>query len=612
MSALAEWLIMNKPNAEMLELLLALRRQVEAAAHGQSGKLISDFAALHGRSQQTVWRWLAAFAGYQSERKKRADAGTSRLPEASLVFIAASKHLSVRANGKVTKPTGVAMNIADANGLTVNVGASQVNRILRQRKLDTPSQAAARNHIQLRSLYPNHVHEIDPSLCLIYYVGNKQLMMTEAEFNKNKPAAMEKVKLKVWRYVRYDHASGSLDVRYFEAAGENQRSLFEFLLWTWGEQPQRLSHGVPQQLLWDKGSANTSAAIVRLLDALGVKHQTHATHHAWVKGGVENGNRIVEMHFESRLRDQPVNSVEELNASAELWVRDYNANAIKHVDSRVQRHSGEKRVRDELWQLILRTPDKLIKLPERKVCAWFLTGTDSTRQIRDNLITYVHPEIGRSRTYDLAQWASCYSQKDKVKVSPLLLADGAIRVEIEQFGKEALVVQVNPVTDFDDFGRITDSAVIGENYHSAKHTIAEQAGKQIAQAAYGDVNRDEAEALLRKNVRPFQHFNNGKGVIAHSHLGQGDLPTRLLPTAQAIDTPDMAAARESRLELPRKNITQMALWLRGQLGDDYRPTMLADLQKRFPDGATEPELEQVLDDLRAGRTAGGRAKLQAV
>jgi hypothetical protein len=56
----------------------------------------------------------------------------------------------------------------------------------------------------------------------------------------------------------------------------------------------------------------------------------------------------------------------------------------------------------------------------------------------------------------------------------------------------------------------------------------------------------------------------------------------------------------------------MALWLRGQLGDDYQPTMLADLQKRFPDGATEPELKQVLADLRAGRTAGGKARLHAV
>lgn len=603
---------MNRPNAEMIELLLGLRRQLETAAHGQGGTLISDFAELHGRSKQTVWRWLSSFAGYKTERKKRTDAGTSKLPEESLVFMAASKNLSVRGNGKKTKPTGVAMNIADANGLVINVGASQINRILRSRKLDTQSQAAARNHISLRSLYPNHVHQIDPSLCLIYYVGNKQLMMTEAEFNKNKPAAIEKVKLKVWRYVRYDHASGSLDVRYFEAAGENQRSLFEFLLWTWGEQPNRVSHGRPTRLLWDKGSANTSGGICNLLDALGVIHETHATHHAWVKGGVENGNRIVEMHFESRLRDQPVNSVEELNASSELWVRDYNANAIKFVDSRIQRHSGEKLVRDDLWSLILRTPDKLVRMPERKVCSWFLTGADTTRQIRNNLISYVHPEIGRSQVYDLSQWAEFYSQKDKVSVLPMLLTEGTIRVEIPQPGKASLVLHVNPVKAFNEYGHMLSGAVFGEDYQRAKHTVAEQASKAIAQAAYGDVNLDEAEALLRKNVRPFQQFNDGKGVVAHSHLGQGELPTRLLPPAQEIDTPELAAARGTLPELERMSITKMMIWLQRRLKDDYDGGIRADLEKRFPNGATEPELEQVLDDLAAGRSAGGRAKLQAV
>ncbi|HEY8037972.1 MAG TPA: hypothetical protein VIF37_20555 [Methylobacter sp.] len=603
---------MNKPNAEMMELLLILRRQLETAAHGQGGPLIDAFAELYGRSKQTVWRWLGTFAGYQTGRKKRTDAGTTKLPEPSLVFIAASKNLSVRANGKATKPTGVAMNIADANGLEINVGASQINRILRSRRMDTKSQANARNHTQLRSLYPNHVHQIDPSLCLIYYVGKRQMMMTEAEFNKNKPAAIEKVKLKVWRYVRYDHASGSLDVRYFEAAGENQRSLFEFLLWTWGEQLQRVSFGIPELLLWDKGSANTSAGIKRLLDALGVRHETHATHHAWVKGGVENGNRIVEMHFESRLRDQPVNCIEELNTSAELWVRDYNANAIKHVDSRVQRDSGEKLVRDELWQMILRTPDALIKLPERKVCSWFLTGTETTRTVRNGLITYVHPELGGSRTYDLSQWAEFYSQKDKVKVSPLLLADGEIRVEIEQLGKEPLVVQIGPVKDFDAFGRMMSGTVIGDEYKSAKHTVAEQAAKDIAKAAYGDVNLAEAEEMLRKNVRPFQQFNDGKGVVAHSHLGQGELPQRLLPAAKELDTPDIAAAMDTKLEFERNSFTKTAILLQRALGDDWNATMLADLRERFPNGATDPELEQVLADLRAGRSVGGKARLQAV
>lgn len=602
---------MNKPSAEMMQLLFSLRQQLESAKHGQVGRLVHDFADQHGRSYQTVWRWLGRFAGYQSGRKRRSDAGTTKINEDALLFIAASKNLSVRANGKATKPTGVAANIADANGMAINVSLSTINRQLKQRRLDTKTQANARNHIQMRSLYPNHVHQIDPSLCLIYYVGKKQMVMTEAEFNKNKPTAMEKVKLKVWRYTRWDHASGCIDARYYEAAGENWNSLFEFLMYTWGEQPNRLCYGVPKNLIWDKGSANTSTPVVRFLDALCVNHETHATHHAWAKGGVENANRIVEMHFESRLRDQPVNSVDELNASVALWVRDYNANAIKFVDSRVKRASGERLVRDDLWQLILRTPEALVRLPERKVCQWFLTGREVTRKIVDNMISYAHPELGKSAKYDLRQWAEFYSQKDKVKVEPLLLSKGAVRIEIEQMGKAPLIVQVEPVQAFDAFGHALSAHVFGEGFVRAPRTVAEVSAEAIAQMAYG-VNTEEAEDLLRKNAKPFQQFNEGKGIISHTHLGKGELPTRILPQASEINRPELEEAKVRDVAFPRKNHAQMALYLRGHLRDDWDAAMLPDLQKRFPDGATEQDLDQVLADLRAGRSTSGKAKLQAV
>ena len=599
-------------DADLLELLLQLRRQLEYALHGQATTLVHDFAQLHGRSVQTVWRWLGEFAGYQTQRKKRSDAGFTKLPEDSLLVMAATKNASVRANGKKTKPTGVAMNIADTNGFVVNVSQSQVNRLMRQRRLDTASQEHSRNHISMRSLYPNHVHQIDPSLCLIYYIGKRQMMMTEAEFNKNKPTAIEKVKLKVWRYVRYDHASGSLDVKYFEAAGENQRSLFEFLLWTWGRQENRLSYGVPTILLWDKGSANTSSGIKNLLNALGVEHQTHATHHAWVKGGVENGNRIVEIHFESRLRDEPVECIEDLNHAAELWVRDYNANLIKHVDSRILRNSGERYVRDDLWSLILQAQEHLKAMPERKVCSWFLTGKEEPRQIRDNVISYVHPEIGKSCKYDLRQWSEFYSQKQSVSVMPVLMANGAIRVEIEQLGRENLIVQVERETEFDAYGRMLSGAIIGEEHKRAAVTQAEQAAKQIAHTAYGTTDLDAAEALLKKNTRPFMALNDGRGLVAHSHLGQDQLPARLLPAASSIVNAEIEKARASKVEHERKNHAAMAVWLRGKLRDEWDKTMLPTLMQRFPDGATEQELESVLTDIKAGRTAAGKAQLKAV
>ena len=594
---------------DTLQDLMALRQKLCAAAPkgGERGKLVHEFAHLRGCKPSTVYRWLQDHAGHATGRKRRSDAGATRLPAESLEFIATSIQQSTRANGISTKPICVAMNIAHENGMTINVGPGRVAALLRAHRLDVKTQADARNHQRLRSLHPNHVHQIDPSLCLVYYMGGRQHIMDEATFNKNKPASMDKVRLKVWRYVRYDHASSSLDVRYYEAAGENQTSLFEFLLYTWGKSASRLNHGVPKMLLWDKGSANTSTGIKRLLDALGVHHETHATHHAWAKGGVESGNRIVECHFESRLRDEPVDTVEQLNASAEAWVRDYNANAMAHIDSRVKRDDGQSYVRDDLWSLIAHHPGALVEMPERAVCAWFMRGKEETRVIRDGRITFVHPQTGKSELYSLQPWAKDFANGEKVRVSPLLLGDALLRVEIDRYAQDPLHVDVQPERAFDAYGRPLSAALLGHEYKAAPHTAAQEAAKQIAATAYGKgTSLEEAERLKAKNVRPFQHLNDGAGIVAHTHLGKGELPTRLLPAAHSANTADLAALRSQHAVATLTHFeAAKALVAKGVA---MSPELLATLKNLHPDGVPETEIDALAARLmvRAGlRVVGG-------
>lgn len=538
-----------KLSPDTLRDLLTLRDQLLAAPPkgGQRGALVQAFVKAQGvNNTGTVYRWLKEHVGYKTDRKRRTDSGSTRLPEESLHFMASSINQSVRNTGVSTKPICVAMNIAHENGMVVNVSAGRVATLLRAKRLDVKAQASARNHLRQRSLHPNHVHQIDPSLCLIYYMDGKQRIMNAEAFNKNKPCAIEKVKLKVWRYVRYDHASGCLDVRYFEAAGENQQSLFEFLVYTWGRSATRLSHGVPQMLLWDKGSANTSTGVKRLLDALGVHHETHATHHAWVKGGVESGNFIVERHFESRLRDEPVDNIEQLNASSANWARDYNANVMPHIDSRVQRDDGKSYVRDDLWNLIAHTPELLTEMPAREVCAYFMRGKEETRQVKDGHITFVHPQTKKSELYNLQAWAKEFANGQKVHVSPMLLGDCVLRVELERYGQDPLHIDVTPERDFDAFGRTLSAVVIGEERRSAPHTAAQEASKVIAKTAYGEgTSLEDAEKARAKNARPFSHFNDGKGIVSHSHLGRTAVPERLIPAAQEAKTIDLAVVRSA-------------------------------------------------------------------
>ncbi|MFV0678978.1 transposase [Ottowia sp.] len=592
--------------------LCALRDQLLAAAHGQAGGLIRAYLADKTGTPATVYRKLRLYAGYQPERKSRSDKGRSRLPDDTLAFIAASRLVSMRQNarGHSTQPIGVAMDVAAQNGFEVNVSDSRVAALLRAQRMDIKTQASARNHLRLRSLHPNHVHQIDPSLCLLFYMGGRQMIMDEAQFNKNKPVAMERVKLKVWRYTRYDHASRSIDVRYFEAAGENQASLFDFLMHTWGKVDGRLSHGVPKMLLWDKGSANTSHGIRRLLDALGVNHETHAAHHAWVKGGVESANYIVERQFESRLRAEPVQTVEQLNAAAAAWVRDYNANTIRHIDARVRCDDGERRVRDDMWSLILQTPGALVEMPSRQVCAWFMTGKEHTRQVRDGRISFVHPQSGRSELYDLQPWAKDIYNGQKLVLTPLLMGDCALRVLLPAADGQKRFIEVEPVREFDHLGRVLASPVIGINRQQAPHTAAQEVAKRLAQVTWGEGTAlDDAEALKSKNARPFSHLNGGKGAVAHSHLGQADLPARIVPPAAPVATQQItehrAAERVARLLTHFEASRAMV-----ERGVPMTKERVTQLRAWHPEGVPEDQLDTLQHRLtvRAGlRVVGGAA-----
>ncbi|MBE2242458.1 MAG: DDE-type integrase/transposase/recombinase [Burkholderiaceae bacterium] len=596
---------------DVIAALTTLRDRLAALPPkgGERGRLVREFAALHGCAPQTVHAWLKRHAGRDTGRKKRADAGRTVIAESTLDFIAGSMKLGVRGSGQHIKPLAVAMNIADASGLEVNLSASRIGTLLRQRRLDVARQdESARNHIRMRSLFPNHVHQVDPSLCVVYYLHGRMCVMEEAEFNKNKLDAYAKVKMKVWRYVRYDHASGAIDVRYYLSEGENQRVLFDFLCHTWSRQPGRLSYGLPKMLLWDKGSANTSHGVRRMLDAMGVQHEAHARHHAWVKGGVENANRLVEIHFESRLRDEPVDNVEALNASAAAWARDYNANALKFIDSRIVRDDGERHVRDDLWALIAHHDGALVEMPGREACAWFMTGKQETRTVRDGRITFAHPQSGKSELYimpnDLARY---WHNGQQLQVEPMLLADCALRVSFEQPDGKPLTAQLAPEREFDAFGRSLQSAVIGEERRSAPHTAAQIAGRRIAEATYGQgTTLDQAEEMKARNVRPFQHLNDGKGAVAHSHLGRNDLPTRLLPAPSEARTAELDALRLQAAVrvLPHFEAAQ-ALVARGVA---MSGELLATLKSLHPDGVPEAELDDLQRRLtvRAGlRVVGG-------
>lgn len=557
--------------------------KLDNVGHGQRGPVLDEAQAFLGVSRQTIYRQLKTVCGWSSERKVRTDKGKMSVSTDSLLALATMSRESVRDNGKQTMFTTTARGILEQNGYEINVSNATLNRLMRQRKLNVKAQQVANPVQSLRALHPNHVHEIDPSLCLIYYMKNKQHIMRDRDFYKNKLENYAKVKYKVWRYTLYDRASGMIIPWYVEAAGENQHSLFQFLMFAWGKQDGRLFHGVPTLLYWDKGSANTSSAIKNLLDHLEVKYLEHEAGNARAKGGVENANNIIETQFESRLKFQPVSSIDELNHAALNWAEAYNANHLPGQDTRLRRIGlSEPASRQSLWQHI--TAEQLRTLPSIEVCQALMASREQERQVKADLtISFKHPQANSSLIYSL-KGLDGIAVKDKVSVRSLVYGDCAIQIEVPRYDGEAMIYRVEPDRNFDKFGQRLDAPVIDEEYKSKGDTEIEQAAKAMDQVAYPNMTEDEIKKAKQKQVAPFCGTLN-----TLSYLDDIDHPAYFEQKGNEIETPE-------HLKLATTTLTLTAALMRitNSIGRRLTTDENKWLSARYQDGVPEDSLDSLI------------------
>lgn len=558
-------------------------KKLDSVGHGQRGPILDEAQEFLGFSRQTIYRQLKQVCGWSSERKARTDKGKMTVSSDSLLALATMSRESVRDNGKQTMFTTTARGILEQNGHEINVSNATLNRLMRQRKLNVKAQQVANPVQSLRALHPNHVHEIDPSLCLIYYMKNKQHIMRERDFYKNKLGNYAKVKYKVWRYTLYDRASGVIIPWYVEAAGENQHSLFQFLMFAWGKQDGRLFHGVPQLLYWDKGSANTSSAIKNLLDHLEVKYLEHEAGNARAKGGVENANNIIETQFESRLKFQPASNIEELNHAAMNWAEAYNANRLPGQDTRLRRIGLSEPVsRQSLWQHI--TAEQLRTLPSIEVCQALMASREQERQVKADLtISFKHPQSESSLVYSL-KGLDGIAVKDKVSVRSLVYGDCAIQIEVPRYDGESLIYRIEPDRNFDKFGQRLDAPVIGEEYKSKGDTEIEQAAKEMDQVAYPNMTEDEIKKAKQKQVAPF-----GGKLNTLSYLEDINHPAYFEQKGSEIDTPEHLKPATTTLTL-----TAALMRITSEIGRKLTTDENKWLSVRYKDGVPEDSLDSLI------------------
>ncbi|MBW8034194.1 MAG: transposase family protein [Planctomycetes bacterium] len=565
-----------------------LALKLDNARHGEAGDLIKSIATHYGWNSQRIYRELKKI-GWSSGRKRRSDAGESSQDIEALTKLATAKKMAVRLNGKATLHTTTARSILAANGHEFKVGNARINTLLRDNALSLKQQTAPTPVQSLRSLHPNHVHLVDPSLCLIYYLPEGgQAVIRDDEAYKNKPENIERLgDLKVWRYVLVDHYSHSICVKYYQSRGETQVNLYDFLLYCWGQREGRLFHGVPKILLWDKGSANTAKAIKNALRALDVTAIEHQPGNPRAKGGVEEGNNLVECQFESRLRFEPVRNVDELNAAVEAWANAYNADAIPHYDARLKRkYMSAPCARYAIWQRIRQ--EQLRILPDMEVCKYLLSADVKERQVKPDLtISFKHPCAERTKHYSLAGIPNIYPRAT-VRVSPLVYGEQQIMVYVDHYKDGEQVFVIEPIEADEFAGFPLNAAVIGDEYKSKPDTIVDKAAKEIDKTAYPGMDEEQIKRAKRNNVPPFS-----TRLDAHSHLKDVVPPAFMRRPGTELDVPNPI-----QVELKPLSIVEAARRIRSSLDRALTTEEYNIFSNNWPQGIPEENIEQIIAELR--------------
>ena len=576
-----------------IDYLRAVAARLARAGHGSQGSVISEAAAFLNVSKQTLYNRLRK-VGWSSDRKVRTDKGDSEVSRDEVIAVAAIMASTRRQNGKLLLPVADAIDIAVANErLRTKVAPSTMLRLMKAHSCHPDMVAAADPHVNMRSLHPNHVWQLDASLCVLYRLRNGKVgVLDQRKFNERKPRDLAKIlNERVLRYVVTDHYTGGIYGRYYETAGEDQETLFEFLMAAFGQKPEGM-HGVPMMLVWDAGSANMAHGIQNLLTQLMVRHWPHIPGNPRAKGQVESSHNIWERKFEGRLPFVRIECVEQLNAHADTWQKAFNGAA---------NHSRHGHTRWGLWQTIRQ--DQLRLAPAIEICRELLFAKPQTRVVKGNLTISFTCKGHEPAVYSVVDVPNVrVGDQLTITSNPYRVPNIFVVGQDESGGTR--YIECTPIAK-DVAGFAFSDPVWGESFASHADTVADTARKDVNELAFG-----ERDALDAANAR-------AKGRLAFD--GEID-PFRDLEQ-KAAEVPAHMQRRGTELHLPNPVQTELkplshveALFeLRARLGRAVEADEAAKVREWFPDGVPETEFDALLQRLTNPESAqADRPRLYAV
>ena len=487
-------------NPALIERLTQINAALRDARHGERGAILGAACTELGVGRATLHRKLKEIA-LTPPRKRRADCGQTALSREEAKLISAAimaatrkngKRLSriadvvemLRANGKIR-----AERVDEATGEVIALSETTIARALRQYGLH-PDQLNQPDPVtELASKHPNHVWQIDASICVLYWLNRANVglqVMGADEFYKNKPANLKRIEQdRVWRYVITDHYSGTIFVHYV-FGGETAQNLTEVFIRAVVQRAGDPFHGVPWAVMLDPGSANTSAIFKNLCLALQVTVIINKPKNPRAKGQVEKAQDIVERKFESRLSFAHVANIEQLNALATRWMLHFNSTAI---------HSRHKHARYGLWQRI--RPEELRIAPPAECLRQLAVSAPENRNVTPKL----RVKWGGDQ-YDVSQVPDVMvGEKLSLVLNPWQ-PDTLSAVRINEEGRS--MYYVCPKIELSEAGWSSDAALITEEYKQHAYTPTQKSRQEIEQLVTGTNSAGEALKARKNKTLPFK------------------------------------------------------------------------------------------------------------
>lgn len=563
---------MHAGDLAQLDYLRNLARQLADAGHGERGPLLDAAQQTLGLSRQRIYARLADI-GWSSGRKLRADAGASSATDAEVRAVSSIIHASHRQTGKRLLSIADGMAIARKNGLlAAPVSPSRMATLMRRLGCHPEQLAQPTPHVELRTEHPNQVWQLDASLCVLYYAPRTRglCVMEQSEFYAKKPVKLESVRnQRLLRYMVTDHYSGAIHARYYAAQGEDQATLVEFLVEAFSHRDGFVMHGVPWQFVWDAGSANTAAGVQAMLKALTVQQWPHRPGNPRAKGQVECSHNILERRFEGRLAFMRIESVEQLNAELDVWLKATNGRA---------KHSRHGHTRWGLWQTI--RPEQLRLAPPEHVLRSAVTSRPEPRKVDGRLCIRYAIDGHGSLTYSVKHVPDV-RVGDTLQIVRNLYAERTVHVIHQPLAGPEQYIECQPI-ERDAAGFDVNAPVIGRDYRAAPDTTADAERKTADSAAWGATNDRDIKRARKAGAVAF----NGKlDAMADLREAAASVPAHLPRRGTDIDMPTVATV-EAR---PLSHVEAL-MALRDQLGRPIEPHESARIARLYPDGVPESEL----------------------